>query len=116
MPSISNCNPSINLFAQKLCALLEKKNEMRPANNTQNHARLSIGLILPLAGLMSAAILVLGTAGVASAQAVYPSWSLTGNLNIARRLYTATLLQNGKVLVTGGLNNMDDSCNRGNCF
>ena len=30
------------------------------------------------------------------------TWSVTGSLNIARYLHTATLLQNGKVLVAGG--------------
>ena len=32
-----------------------------------------------------------------------PSWSVTGNLNTPRYGHTATLLANGKVLVTGGL-------------
>src|SRR5262245_13413865 len=32
------------------------------------------------------------------------TWSVTGNLNAERGLHAATLLQNGKVLVTGGTN------------
>jgi len=48
---------------------------------------------------MSAATLVLGPARLAFAQAVYPSWSFTGSLNTDRAGHTATLLQDGKVLV-----------------
>ncbi len=60
---------------------------------------------LALAGLISAATLMLAPARLASAQAVGPSWSYTGNLNTARSGndgdLTATLLPNGKVLVAG---------------
>src|SRR3989441_401930 len=66
------------------------------------YARHHAGLILAIASLISAGALMPGTAKVASAQTVYPSWSYTGNLTTARADETATLLQNGKVLVTGG--------------
>ena len=68
---------------------------MLPANNLPKHARHHVGLILALAGLVSAATLVPGPARLASAQAVAPSSSFPGNLNTAREGHTATLLPNG---------------------
>jgi Calx-beta domain/Kelch motif/Galactose oxidase, central domain len=82
--------------------LLERRNEMLASNNIQKHPRLRFGLILTIAALMSAAPVLLSPARRVSAQAAAPSWSFTGNLNIARSVPTATLLQNGKVLVAGG--------------
>jgi WD40 repeat protein len=70
--------------------------------NQRHHARHHVGHIFVLVGLISAAALVLGTTRLASAQAVYPSWSYTGNLNTGRVLHSMTLLPNGKVLVAGG--------------
>ncbi len=63
---------------------------------------------LALAGLISAATLMLGPARLASAQAVGPRWSYSGNLNTARNRHTATLLQNGKVLVAGSYDEYSD--------
>src|SRR3989454_1469707 len=73
----------------------------------RNHARHHVGPMLALAGLISVAALVLGPTGLASAQAVAPSWSYTGNLTAARSYVPATLLPNGKVLVAGGDNRSD---------
>src|SRR3989442_9051036 len=80
---------------------LAAREEARMKNKT-NDARHHVSLILALVGFISAAALVLGPARLASAQAVAPSWSYTGNLNFARVNHTATLLPNGKVLVAGG--------------
>src|SRR2546426_2326970 len=54
MPSISNCNPSINLFGQERSALPERRNEMLRSNKIQNSARYSVAL---LAGLSLALVL-----------------------------------------------------------
>jgi N-acetylneuraminic acid mutarotase len=70
--------------------------------NQRNPARPLLGLILALVGLMCAVTLMLSTARLATAQAVGPSWSITGSLNTGRQFHTATLLPNGKVLVAGG--------------
>jgi len=70
----------------------------KPSNYTGQR----VGLILALAGLLSAATLVPEPAGRASAQAPGPRWSLTGSLNVGRSEHTATLLPNGQVLVAGG--------------
>jgi hypothetical protein len=75
---------------------------------TLNHRSLSrqyVGLILALVGLIGTAALVLGSAGVASAQAIAASWSFTGALSTARQGHTVTRLQNGKVLAAGGYSN-----------
>jgi N-acetylneuraminic acid mutarotase len=75
---------------------------MMHANKQQNHARRRSGLVLALVGLLSVTGLVKGPTTLASAQTEARSWSYTGSLNTARRGHTATLLQNGKVLVAGG--------------
>jgi N-acetylneuraminic acid mutarotase len=75
---------------------------MLPANNKQNHDRLRVGLIVALVGLIGAITLMLVPARRVAAQAAAPNWSYTGNLNRGRSGHTATLLQNGKVLVAGG--------------
>jgi Galactose oxidase, central domain/Kelch motif len=75
---------------------------MMHANKQQNHARRRSGLVLALVGLLSVTGLVKGPTTPASAQTVAPRWSYTGSLNTAGWGYTATLLPNGKVLVTGG--------------
>jgi photosystem II stability/assembly factor-like uncharacterized protein len=66
MVSISNFNPSINPFAQKLCVLLERKNEMPPSNNIQNYGRHHVGLILALGGAIGIALVFVTASVVAS--------------------------------------------------
>ncbi len=51
--------------------------------------------------------------GIADAELYNPAtgtWSYTGKLNYGRRLHTATLLQNGQVLVAGGGNSNYSIC------
>ncbi|PYS60789.1 MAG: hypothetical protein DMF74_17840, partial [Acidobacteria bacterium] len=70
--------------------------------NQRKHARYRVGLILSWVGLISAVTLMPRPTRLASAQAVAPSWSYTGNLNTARSDVPATLLPSGKVLIAGG--------------
>ena len=74
---------------------------MHHSNNIRKHKRHGFVLISALLGLISAASLVKPTR-LASAQAIAPSWSGTGNLNTGRTNHTATLLSNGRVLVIAG--------------
>ena len=73
--------------------------------NQTNHPQHHLGLMLALFGLMSAATLLFRPPTLASAQATAPSWRYTGILKIGRSSHTATLLQNGKLLVAGGIGN-----------
>ncbi|MGI9168209.1 MAG: kelch repeat-containing protein [Pyrinomonadaceae bacterium] len=70
----------------------------------RNHTRHPRSLIVTLAGLIAAStlLLLLCQASLTFAQTPAPGWSYTGDLNIARSDFTATLLPNGKVLVVGG--------------
>jgi len=52
--------------------------------------------------LSSSALLVCLLGSAADVKAQQPTWSATGSLSTARSQHTATLLENGKVLVAGG--------------
>src|SRR5262249_46706176 len=67
-----------------------------------NYARQHVTLILALASLIGAAALISWPTRHASAQGAGASWSFTGSLNVGRWRHTATLLQDGRVLVAGG--------------
>ena len=71
--------------------------------------------------LQNGKVLVAGGYGAASADGAFDylgsaeqydpatgTWSTTGSLNVARCCHTATLLQDGRVLVAGGTNDLDD--------
>ncbi len=63
------------------------------------------GQVLVAGGQVITNSITLATATLASAELYNPvtgTWTLTGPMNIARSLFTATLLPNGKVLVVAG--------------
>ena len=69
-----------------------------PPARAHRLARISIALILALLAL------ALNPPQVAHADPIYTgTWRQTGDLSYPRRGHTATLLQNGKVLVAGGM-------------
>ena len=82
---------------------------MCDSNSIRKSSPVRFTLTLTLAVLSA----LTSAATVASAQAVYPSWSYTGSLNTVRRFHTTTLLPNDMVLVVGGAD--FDNCSMGSC-
>ena len=72
--------------------------------NKREQIRRAIVFLLAVASLIICAAPSLTSSGLAYAQATAPTWTNTSSLNTPRSGYTATLLPNGKVLVTGGSN------------
>jgi N-acetylneuraminic acid mutarotase len=65
------------------------------------YRRLRVGILFILLSVIACGAALVITVALAS-----PPWSNTGSLNVARNQHTATLLLNGKVLVTGGFSNV----------
>ena len=80
----------------------------RRINSQITLAKYTAGLVLALVGLISAALMK-GPIQLASAETVALGWSYTGSLNTPRYSHTATLLPDGKVLVSGGGNSLDSA-------
>src|SRR5205807_1838144 len=68
---------------------------------------LGTGKVLVVGGFSTAGAVV-GTNTAELYDPATETWSLTGSLNTARVWNSATLLQNGQVLVVGGLNDFDN--------